>query len=466
MEYRDPYRTKDKNGAPVLCFQCGTSALPRPMSQDTLTSEKKSRQSTHDTESEQWRSIVSCDFCPLHWHLDCLNPPLLTMPPLDRKWMCPNHADHTLRIKYRVPRQNPTMIDVVRPGQVNNGNIEILDVGTSSTYDKVAVDEVFINGKRYRVPERIIKLDFWDKVHAIHCPTQRFKTGADALLSPLTSLSSLDGDENDMIKNPLRGMGVEDVRLALLLLDMAQTGISTEESSEHTSSLKPTEGLAKDGTDSQGYPDPELPVPTPSESGPSGVKLAERSSERKQPARASKRDIVFSTAFFESNGSGDEEQAAHGSRRPAASAAAVRERKRKAARARHSRTQQRSANRVPKGERVKEEPMDAPVLTGPANSAPPVPVSQASSPTAVDNKVVPNPTVTPSSLGPSTPTLKIRLPRFSLAPGLSTKSAPVQIRTGERSRRSLRRQTSTTGSSSTSVSKADGRGSRAESPRE
>jgi hypothetical protein len=269
-----------------------------------------------------------------------------------------------------------------------------------------------------------------------------------------------------MIKNPLRGMGVEDVRLALLLLDMAQTGISTEESSEHTSSLKPTEGLAKDGTDSQGYPDPELPVPTPSESGPSGVKLAERSSERKQPARASKRDIVFSTAFFESNGSGDEEQAAHGSRRPAASAAAVRERKRKAARARHSRTQQRSANRVPKGERVKEEPMDAPVLTGPANSAPPVPVSQASSPTAVDNKVVPNPTVTPSSLGPSTPTLKIRLPRFSLAPGLSTKSAPVQIRTGERSRRSLRRQTSTTGSSSTSVSKADGRGSRAESPRE
>jgi hypothetical protein len=26
----------------------------------------------------------------------------------------------------------------------------------------------------------------------------------------------LDGDENDMIKNPLRGMGVEDVRLALV----------------------------------------------------------------------------------------------------------------------------------------------------------------------------------------------------------------------------------------------------------
>jgi hypothetical protein len=56
---------------------------------------------------------------------------------------------------------------------VNNGNVEILDVAASSTHDKVSVDEVFINGKRYRIPERIIKLDFWDKVYGIHCPNQR-----------------------------------------------------------------------------------------------------------------------------------------------------------------------------------------------------------------------------------------------------------------------------------------------------
>ena len=112
MEYRDPHRTKDKNGAPVLCFQCGTSALPRPMSQDTVTSEKRSlRQSTHDTESELWRSIVSCDFCPLHWHLDCLNPPLLVMPPLDKKWMCPNHVDHTLVSTFRLISDHPCSED-------------------------------------------------------------------------------------------------------------------------------------------------------------------------------------------------------------------------------------------------------------------------------------------------------------------------------------------------------------------
>lgn len=78
------------------------------------------------------------------------------------------------RIKHRIPRQHPMVIDVARPGEANNGNIEILDIETSSTHDKFTVDEVFINGKRYRVPERIIKLDFWDKVHTLHYPTQRF----------------------------------------------------------------------------------------------------------------------------------------------------------------------------------------------------------------------------------------------------------------------------------------------------
>jgi hypothetical protein len=47
--------------------------------------------------------------------------------------------------------------------------------------------------------------------------SHRPKHSADVLLSPLTSLSSLDGDESETTtKNPLQGMGVEDVRLALV----------------------------------------------------------------------------------------------------------------------------------------------------------------------------------------------------------------------------------------------------------
>src|SRR5690554_5824978 len=42
------------------------------------------------------RMMMSCDHCPLHWHLDCLCPPMASPPPSTRKWMCPNHVDHIL----------------------------------------------------------------------------------------------------------------------------------------------------------------------------------------------------------------------------------------------------------------------------------------------------------------------------------------------------------------------------------
>ncbi|KAI9466051.1 hypothetical protein BJY52DRAFT_1239015 [Lactarius psammicola] len=470
MEYRDPHRTKDKNGSPVLCFQCGTSALPRRASEDPPATVKRSRRSsTRDPEPEQWRSIVSCDFCPLHWHLDCLSPPLLTMPPLDKKWMCPNHVDHTLRIKHRIPRQNPVVIDVAHPGEANNGNIEILDTGTSSNHDKFTVDEVFINGKRYRVPERIIKLDFWDKVHVLHCPTQRPKHNADVLLSPLTSLSSLDGEESETTtKNPLQGMGVEDVRLALLLLDMAKPSAPTN---EPTITQQLAQVVTEDASDSQKCLDTVIPAPTaptPSESDP-GAKSNEKNPERKQPTRASKRNVGYAASLFESNGSGDDEQSARDIKPFVASSATSREPQRKTrARARHPRGQPRSsqAARATKGEPRTAAASIASAQPG-ATTIPIAPASQLS-PSPSADKREPSSVVNSSMLAPSnTPTLKIRLPRFSLAPGLAAKSAPaspVQLKTGERPRRSLRRQTSTTGSSSTSISKADGRGSTGESP--
>lgn len=30
--------------------------------------------------------------------------------------------------------------------------------------EKLVLDEVLINGRRYRVPERVIMLDFWSKI--------------------------------------------------------------------------------------------------------------------------------------------------------------------------------------------------------------------------------------------------------------------------------------------------------------
>jgi hypothetical protein len=55
----------------MLCFGCGLSARNGQM-------------------------MISCDFCPLHWHLDCLEAPLCIPPAITDKWMCPCHAAHDL----------------------------------------------------------------------------------------------------------------------------------------------------------------------------------------------------------------------------------------------------------------------------------------------------------------------------------------------------------------------------------
>lgn len=36
--------------------------------------------------------LIQCDYCPLLFHMDCLDPPLTTLPA--GKWMCPNHVEH------------------------------------------------------------------------------------------------------------------------------------------------------------------------------------------------------------------------------------------------------------------------------------------------------------------------------------------------------------------------------------
>lgn len=192
LEEREPYRLKDKNGIPVLCFRCGTSTLPSvvDVSAPPAKRSRRSTSSSHSTTPEVWRSMVSCDYCSLHWHLDCLDPPLVTMPPFNKKWMCPNHVDHALQPKRRVPKQTPPMIDITKPRQFNNGNIDIVHPQGTSIAEKLILDEILINGRRYRVPEKVIMLDFWNKISKDQHLDQRPLVSA--MSSPLTSLSSLD----------------------------------------------------------------------------------------------------------------------------------------------------------------------------------------------------------------------------------------------------------------------------------
>lgn len=49
--------------------------------------------------------LISCDFCELFYHLDCLDPPL-TSPPSGR-WMCPQHVEHFVVSMYSYKILNP-----------------------------------------------------------------------------------------------------------------------------------------------------------------------------------------------------------------------------------------------------------------------------------------------------------------------------------------------------------------------
>lgn len=93
LEDRDPYKLLDKKGRPVLCYRCRGSAAS--LGADTADLSSKNL-SNHSTGLPAGRPVISCDYCDLHWHFDCCDPPVLKMPAPHRKWMCQNHAAHVI----------------------------------------------------------------------------------------------------------------------------------------------------------------------------------------------------------------------------------------------------------------------------------------------------------------------------------------------------------------------------------
>ncbi|KAI3643652.1 hypothetical protein MP228_009816 [Amoeboaphelidium protococcarum] len=113
-------------------------------------------------------TLISCDYCPLHFHMDCLNPPL-TIPPQqkDRKWKCPAHADEQRYRRVRKARNaNNTIHDVLLedPALANDGNIEVvLSQRTLDFYNAHYRSRI-----NYRTPEESILLNFVQKAQANH----------------------------------------------------------------------------------------------------------------------------------------------------------------------------------------------------------------------------------------------------------------------------------------------------------
>lgn len=135
--------------------------------------------------------MVQCDYCPLYWHLDCIDPPIPHFAPRQGAngqdlgdWMCPAHVDHDLMgtdPSYRLYARNivgnnpystnrtrkvrrpkhAKVIDMGMKGDTRNrGFIEVeTDPSDDDFYEREC-------GATLRIPAKRIKLDFIGKIHA------------------------------------------------------------------------------------------------------------------------------------------------------------------------------------------------------------------------------------------------------------------------------------------------------------
>lgn len=183
IDERDPYRLRDAKGKEIMCYHCGESALPRSRTEEESLRQVKAEEKNLETrraealgsesngessapaksqangttkkkkagqpsepegrdslppvnltaitwqdeltikQTQDWRPLVACDYCPLHFHLDCLDPPRATMPSNFKRWKCPCHIEDLL-CKTRLPKSSTQLqvIDLPIPSVKNTGN--------------------------------------------------------------------------------------------------------------------------------------------------------------------------------------------------------------------------------------------------------------------------------------------------------------------------------------------------------
>lgn len=82
--------------------------------------------------------LIQCDYCPLLFHMDCLEPPLTAMP-LGR-WMCPNHIEHVV-----LSQKNMTL----------SNRCQVFDRFQDT------------------ISQHVVKVDFLNRIHKKHPPNRR-----------------------------------------------------------------------------------------------------------------------------------------------------------------------------------------------------------------------------------------------------------------------------------------------------
>ncbi|KAG0223113.1 hypothetical protein BGX31_008681 [Mortierella sp. GBA43] len=102
--------------------------------------------------------MISCDFCPLHWHQSCLSPSMAPPSSGRHTWKCPSHADHTPR---RSKRKGASPILAEYPNGSDNGSSDVVSDRDSPPQKREMLDAD--DRVLFRIPEQNIKLSFIDK---------------------------------------------------------------------------------------------------------------------------------------------------------------------------------------------------------------------------------------------------------------------------------------------------------------
>lgn len=113
------------------------------------------------------RAIIPCSICPLHWHIDCLDPPL-AVPPVLKTWRCPAHVDEVLTDshslapahRYRRVKGSQVVTPALSRGLKNNGYIEIDWEDEPEPSNNSGWPDPDSFGRSYKLPAQGIILDF------------------------------------------------------------------------------------------------------------------------------------------------------------------------------------------------------------------------------------------------------------------------------------------------------------------
>lgn len=195
----DLFRLRDAEGNPVICHGCQKSSASN-------------------------RAIIPCGQCGLHWHLDCLDPPLAN-PPVLRTWKCPCHIEDVLAQvpgtlgpahRFRKIKNAPVIKPAFSRDYVNNGYIEV-DAGDESP-DESGWKDVETYGRIVRLPMKGIKLDFISRMRQ----NRKGKSIPPATAAPILTepcktraLDKLELDKQQAARNlvQLSGQGTSGVDL-------------------------------------------------------------------------------------------------------------------------------------------------------------------------------------------------------------------------------------------------------------